>query len=92
MKQKETTLQQSMAETLNLEGVKCPINFVKIKLKLEEMESGELLEALVDDVEAVRNVPRMIKEEGHRIVGLEDLPGQRFRVLIQKGEGGSPNG
>ena len=30
-------------DTLDLQGVLCPINFVKTKLKLEEMEIGQVL-------------------------------------------------
>ena len=33
---------------LDLRGVVCPINFVKTKLKLEEMNSGEILEIVID--------------------------------------------
>ena len=31
-------------EKIDLRGVLCPTNFVKTKLKLEEMQSGQILE------------------------------------------------
>ncbi len=31
-----------MSDILDLRGTPCPINFVKTKLKLEEMSSGEV--------------------------------------------------
>ncbi|PIP67687.1 MAG: SirA-like domain-containing protein, partial [Candidatus Omnitrophica bacterium CG22_combo_CG10-13_8_21_14_all_43_16] len=34
------------AANLDLRGVICPVNFVKTKLKLEEMNIGEILEVL----------------------------------------------
>jgi len=70
---------------LDLKGVLCPINFVKTKLKLEEMEAGQILEVILDDGEPMRNVPRSVKEEGHKIVGIEKLPDNTYRLLIKKG-------
>ena len=71
--------------TLDLSGVKCPINFVKTKLKLEELETGQLLEVVVDDGEPIRSVPKSLKDEGHKILKVDDLGG-RFKLLIKKGE------
>ncbi len=70
--------------TIDLRSVLCPMNFVKTKLKLEEMESGEILEVFLDDGEPMRSVPRSIKEEGHKIVKVDNL-GKEFRILIKKG-------
>lgn len=69
---------------LDLRGVMCPMNFVKIKLKLEEVEVGAALAVLLDDGGAVENVPRSIRSEGHQIVSLvrED---DYYRVLVKKG-------
>jgi tRNA 2-thiouridine synthesizing protein A len=69
---------------LDLRGTKCPINFVKTKLRLEEMKVGEILELWIDDGEPMRNVPRSIKEEGHRIVKAEKLDDDSFRLLVRK--------
>lgn len=70
--------------SLDLRGVVCPINFVKTKLKLEEMHEGEILEIVIDAGEPMANVPRSIKEEGHRIIKVDKL-GNHFRLLIEKG-------
>jgi tRNA 2-thiouridine synthesizing protein A len=72
-------------EKLDLTGVICPINFVKTKLQLEDMETGEILELILDDGEAMRNVPRSIKEEGHKIIKVENL-GKTYKLLIEKGQ------
>ena len=69
---------------LDLRGVVCPINFVKTKLKLEEMHEGEILEIVIDSGEPMANVPRSIKEEGHRIIKVDKF-GNHFRLLIEKG-------
>ncbi len=68
---------------LDLRGVVCPTNFVKTKLKLEEMNTGEVLEIFIDEGEAIANVPRSIKEEGHKIIKVEKIENY-FRLLIEK--------
>ncbi|MDP2911672.1 MAG: sulfurtransferase TusA family protein [Candidatus Omnitrophota bacterium] len=69
---------------LDLRGVTCPNNFVRAKLKLEEMRSGEILEIIIDDGEPIKNVPRSIKEDGHQILKAEKID-NRWRLLIKKG-------
>jgi tRNA 2-thiouridine synthesizing protein A len=70
-------------ERIDLRMELCPLNFVKIKLKLEQMAAGQILEVLLDDGEAMRNVPRSVKDEGHEILKIErDANG--FRVIIRK--------
>ena len=70
---------------LDLRGVLCPTNFVHIKLRLEDMNPGETLEVLIDDGEPMRNVPKSLKQEGHRIVSVRP-DGEHFRLLIQAGD------
>lgn len=74
-------------DRLDLKGVSCPINFVKTKVKLEKMQDGQILEVIIDDGEPLHNVPRSIKEEGHKIIKVEKLPDDSFRLLIKKGGG-----
>ncbi len=69
-------------ETLDLRGVLCPMNFVKTKLKLESMESGELLEVVLDSGEPIQNVPKSVKEEGHKIVEVKKED-DHFRLKIE---------
>lgn len=70
-------------EELDLRGVVCPYNFVKAKLKLEEMDKGQILSVIIDDGEPIRNVPRSVKEEGHKIIKVEQVD-TSYRVLIEK--------
>jgi tRNA 2-thiouridine synthesizing protein A len=73
-----------MATLLDLRGVCCPMNFVKAKLFLEGIEQGETVELLLDDGEAVKNVPRSLKAEGHRLLSLVEKKG--FCLLtLEKG-------
>ncbi|HHT9153271.1 MAG TPA: sulfurtransferase TusA family protein [Candidatus Hypogeohydataceae bacterium YC40] len=70
-------------DSIDLRGVLCPMNFVKTKLKLEEMESGQVLEVFLDDGEPMRSVPRSIKEEGHKVIHVENM-GKAYKLLIKK--------
>ncbi len=71
-------------KSIDLRGVVCPMNFVKTKLKLEEMETGQVLEVFLDDGEPMRSVPRSVKEEGHKVVQVENM-GKAYKLLIKKG-------
>ena len=68
---------------LDLRGVICPINFVKTKLKLDELKKGQVLEVILDDGDPVRNVPRSVKEEGHKIINVEKFEGA-YKMCIRK--------
>ena len=62
-----------------------------MKLKLEQMLEKQILEVVVDDGEPMQNLPRAVKQEGHRILSVESLPDNSFRLLIQK-DGGLKDG
>jgi tRNA 2-thiouridine synthesizing protein A len=64
-----------MSNTIDLRGICCPTNFVKAKLALEMVDAGEKVEFLLDDGEPVKNVPRALKEEGHKLVSLKETGG-----------------
>ncbi len=70
-------------QNMDLRGVSCPLNYVKTKLKLEGMEVGQILEVLLDDGESIVNVPRSVREEGYKILRIEQVEGY-FKVLVQK--------
>ena len=70
-------------ETMDLIGEVCPMNFVKTKLKLEDMDVGQVLEVTLDSGEPIQNVPKSIKDEGHKIVEVKKEDGH-FRLKIEK--------
>ncbi len=72
-------------KSIDLRGVSCPTNFVKAKLALEMMASGESVQFLLDDGEAVKNVPRSLKAEGHKLLGLQEVDGH-YLLTLEKGE------
>ncbi len=61
----------------------CPMTFVKTKLKLETMNAGQVLEVTLREGEPLSNVPKSVKEDGHKVVSIsksEDV----FKVIIEK--------
>jgi len=66
--------------TLDITKEVCPMTYVRVKLALERLAPGQTLEVRLVGDEPQRNVPRSVKEEGHRV--LEAEPG---RLLLQRG-------
>ena len=64
-------------------GVACPMNFVKTKIQLSTMQSGQLLEILLDDGQPINNVPGSVRQEGHKVLSIEKVDNY-WKVLIQK--------
>ncbi len=70
-------------QTLNLKGTPCPMNFVKTKLKLEEMNVAEVLEVILDDGDPIKNVTGSVKEEGHKILKVEKI-NEHWKLIVKK--------
>jgi TusA-related sulfurtransferase len=52
---------------LDLRGTPCPINFVRTKMKLEQMNAGDLLEVWLDAGEPIEQVPDSLRMAGYTI-------------------------
>ena len=74
-------------QVIDLRGVSCPTNFVKAKLALEDLEHGEVAQILLDDGEPVKNVPRSLKADGHRLIGLKQTDEGHYILELEKVEG-----
>ena len=57
---------------LDLRGTPCPINFIRSKLQLEKMATGELLKILLDAGEPIEQVPNSLIMEGYQIESQKD--------------------
>jgi len=57
---------------LDLRGTPCPINFVRTKLRLDQMPPGSLLEVWLDPGEPIEQVPDSLTMEGYGIEQIED--------------------
>lgn len=48
----------------------CPLTFVKTKLLIEQISSGETASIRLNTGEPLENVPRTVKEHGHTVLSL----------------------
>lgn len=55
-------------EEMVLRGVRCPLNWARAKVRLEELRVGARLRLLVDDPRAVRDIPRVAEAHGYAVV------------------------
>lgn len=71
---------------LNLDITKdrCPMTFVKTKLKLEELEPGDTLEILLTAGEPLDNVPRTAQDQGYTVLETTPLQDNIYKVVIRK--------
>ena len=62
----------------------CPVTFVKAKVALDELDDGQVLSIRINGGEPVQNVPRSLKDEGHRILRLTDNGDGTYSLLVRK--------
>lgn len=69
---------------LDLVGTGCPMNLVYVKVELAKMDSGQILEVILDDGAPVRNVSRSIEDEGHELLQKDQLEDGSWSVVVRK--------
>ncbi|SCA55877.1 SirA family protein [Candidatus Terasakiella magnetica] len=63
----------------------CPMTFVKTKLQIEKMQSGQVIEVLLNEGEPLKNVPLSAEELGHKVLSTtKQEDGKTYKLLIQK--------
>lgn len=74
-----------MAERyLDITKDSCPMTFVKAKLELEKLNSGESLELLLKGSEPLKNVPRSATESGYDVISVTDNNNGTHTLIIGK--------
>ncbi|WP_425801359.1 sulfurtransferase TusA family protein [Desulfitobacterium sp. Sab5] len=73
-------------DSIDITNVVCPITFVKVKVAMEELETGEILEIRMNSGEPIQNVPRSLTEENHIILGVINNQDETYTVYVEKGE------
>ena len=69
---------------IDVSGTSCPMTFVKVKVALEGLQAGEVLEAVLNRDEHPTEVPPSVREEGHEVLALEPA-GDRLVMRVRKG-------
>lgn len=72
-------------DSLDITDVVCPITFVKVKMALEELENGQILDVHLNEGEPIQNVPRSLKDEGHKVLSVQKNDDETYNILVQKG-------
>ncbi|MFQ5834734.1 MAG: sulfurtransferase TusA family protein [bacterium] len=81
--EKSAKREEVPTKVLDLKGTPCPINYVKTKLVLENLNPGDTLEVLLDEGEPIDNVPKSLESDGHQIVKIEKQD-RFYRVVVKK--------
>ena len=68
---------------LDLRGVKCPLNWAHAKVRLEQMNRGDILEVVLDDPRGARDIPHVVEAEGYLMLESTEQGGL-FRLRIEK--------
>jgi TusA-related sulfurtransferase len=69
---------------LDLRGVKCPLNWAHAKVRLEQMERGQVLELVLDDPRGYRDIPRAAEAEGYAMLASDARGDGTFFLRIEK--------
>ena len=83
VKEKTEVVEKPVENFKDLRGVACPMNFVKTKMELSRIKSGEILVVFLDNGEPIENVPGSVRSEGHEILK-EDKIENYWSITIKK--------
>ncbi len=83
--EEKSELVKSEVEVIDFRGVQCPINFVKVKVELSKIKSGDRRGFYLDDGAPINNVPQSIEKEGHKIISIDtNYDGYNLLVIEKK--------
>lgn len=68
---------------LNLKGKVCPYTFIETMLTLEEMNSGEILQVIVDYPPAACDVPRSLQNEGYEVLAVKKANDTDWVIIVR---------
>jgi TusA-related sulfurtransferase len=70
---------------VDITTVVCPVTFVKTQAALEELEDGRTLEIRLSAGEPIQNVPRSLKDEGHKVTAVTLCEDGAYLIRVVKG-------
>ena len=76
---------QEPDQELDITRETCPMTFVRTRLALDRMASGQVLRVRLRGEEPLRNVPRSATEQGHQVLALETGADGISTLLLRKG-------
>jgi TusA-related sulfurtransferase len=73
--------------TLDTVGLFCPAPIMKTAEKIQELQTGQVLEVISDDPGIEADMPAWCKSTGNDFLGMERR-GAHFHALVRKGGSG----
>jgi tRNA 2-thiouridine synthesizing protein A len=70
-------------ETLDCVGLYCPMPIVQTAKKIKELQGGQVLEIVADDIGIKEDVPNWCKMTGNEFLGMEEDKGI-YHVFVKK--------
>ena len=75
---------QTADEQLDITAYLCPMTFVRTRLALDRMQSGQILAIRLRGEEPRTNVPASLAEQGHVVIDTVDAADGTTTVLVRK--------
>jgi TusA-related sulfurtransferase len=72
-------------QELDITAEVCPMTFVRTRLALDRMASGQTLLVRLRGEEPRRNVPRTAREQGHTVLAEDTGPDGVTTLLLRRG-------
>ena len=72
-------------QRINITSETCPMTFVLVRLALDQMTAGQILEIRLRGTEPRRNIPLTAQEQGHEMLGLIDCANDETIILLRRG-------
>jgi TusA-related sulfurtransferase len=69
---------------LDITGEVCPMTFVRTKLLLERMASGEVANIKLRGGEPLHNVPRAVRDHGHEVLALAPIADDLYELVVRR--------
>lgn len=66
---------------LDLRGVRCPLNWARAKVYLEQLAPGVEVELWLDDPKGARDIPGAAEAEGYDVLRVE-VAGDSWRIVV----------
>lgn len=83
--QQTSTPVENADNRLDITRDHCPMTYVRVRLALDRMSTGQVLLVSLAGDEPNRNVPLTAREQGHTILAHEAGPGRISQLWIRKG-------
>lgn len=82
IKKKTKKVDKKMVDkTFDYTGLRCPMPVLKTKKELKNVDSGQIIEVIVDDVGAKKDIPAMLNKTGNELVELKEENGNLIFII-----------